>query len=134
MSELNFGNKDLAERLGELEFLMREVRSGQQRIERILRRDDRKLDEIMATKQEILDQLDVVIDDVKQDTTLVGSVKTFVEGLKTQLDDALAGASPEVVAKVKIITDGLVANHKELADAIVVNTPVVNPTARKAGS
>lgn len=73
-----------------------------------------KVDQIMATIQELAD-------DVAAQATIVDSVLTLVQGLSQQLADAIAnGADP---AALQAIKDQLDANTQRLADAVSENTP-----------
>ena len=75
-------------------------------------------DTIMAT-------LDQVLADVQEETTLISGISTLVDGLKTQLADALAnaGLSPAVQAQVDQIFATAEANKAALAVALTANTP-----------
>jgi len=69
--------------------------------------------------------LDQVLADVTAETTLVGSLQTFVQGLEAQI--ANIGLSPSDQAKVDQIFAGLEAN--KVALAAIQNTPASNSSA-----
>ena len=63
--------------------------------------------------------LDDLILDVTAQTTVVQSVLTLINGLKTQLDAAVASGN---MAKVQQIADALEANTATLANGVTANT------------
>lgn len=69
----------------------------------------------MATLQEIVDK-------VAEETTMVNSLKVFVQGLRDQL-----GSMPNVTPAMQAQIDGIFAsvdsNTHMIADALVANTP-----------
>jgi len=72
------------------------------------------------------DGLNAALAKAKAETTILGSLQAFVNGLKQQLTDALAaaanaGATPEQLALVQQINDTLDANAA--AAAVIENTP-----------
>lgn len=72
---------------------------------------------------------DVSLDDILAETTAQAtsdaSIAALLTGIKTQLDQALSGATltPAQQAKVNAIFGNLKANDKTIADAIAANTP-----------
>jgi hypothetical protein len=91
------------------------------------RRVERKLDQIitlltaLAVKEgQMAKTLDDVQADVTAQTTVVSSVVTLLQGLKAQLDVAIASGNP---AKVQAVADALEANTTALANAVAANTP-----------
>jgi len=68
-------------------------------------------------------------DAIAAETEVVQSAKTLLESLNQKLDDALAAGTPdEVIAAVRALKDGIVANKDGLAAAVAANTPA-EPTA-----
>lgn len=69
--------------------------------------------------------LDQLIEDTAEETTLIGSVSTLIQGLQVQIKDALKGEklTPEAQAKVDEVFKRLEANKAALADAVASNTP-----------
>lgn len=102
---------------------------GYSHIHRRLDRIERKLEIIMAT-------LDQVIQDVQDETTAIDSVSELIVGLKQQLADALSGVTvpPAVQAKIDAVFTGLEANKAKLATALATGptgtpvTPAPTPT------
>jgi hypothetical protein len=81
-----------------------------------------KQDSIMATLQQILD-------DVTANGTAIGSLSAFIDGLKQQIADALAGVNLPVAVQAEIdaVFTGVQANKAALATALAGNmtTPPV---------
>lgn len=78
---------------------------------------ERKEDNIMAT-------LDEILSDVQAESTLIGSISQLIAGLQVQLNDVLAGNLPPAVQqKVDAIFQQVEANKQALAEAAVANTP-----------
>jgi hypothetical protein len=73
----------------------------------------------------IMADLNQVAADMAEETTLIGSISTFISGLEQQLADVLSGASlpPAVQAKVDAIFVQAEANKAALAQALVLSTP-----------
>lgn len=83
-----------------------------------------KLDILLTKERQIMATLDELVADVTAESTVVASVLTFIDGLKQQLADALAGGvSPAAQAKVDAIFAQVEANKTSLSNAIVANTP-----------
>jgi len=82
---------------------------------------------------------DATLDDVLANTaaekTEVDSLITLTSGIKTQLDQALAGEpiSPAGVAKVNAIFAAINAHKQEISDAILANTPSATGTGTGIG-
>lgn len=64
-------------------------------------------------------ELDALTAQVAENTTVIGSAKTLLQNIKSQLD--AAGTDP---AKLKALSDTLKAEDDSLAQAITDNTPV----------
>lgn len=65
-------------------------------------------------------ELDQLRQDVAKQKEVVAGVVTLLQGLKKQLDDAIAAGDMEAV---KAIAADIEANNQTLADAVVANTP-----------
>lgn len=65
-------------------------------------------------------QLDALTAQVAQNTTVIESAITLIQGLKTALDDAIASGDP---AALQALSDALAAEDQKLADAVAANTP-----------
>lgn len=89
---------------------------------------DAKVEALLTQGNQIMATLDDDVAAIAQQTTLVASVKTFVEGLQAQLA-ALPGLTADQQAKIDTIFDQVNANNA-VASAIVANTPAANvPTS-----
>ena len=88
----------------------------------------------MANVKDVQGKLDSLKSDVENETTVVASVKTLVEGqnallasLRQQLADAIAANDPAAMQAVVDSIDAIQAtnakNAQDLADAVVANTP-----------
>ena len=73
--------------------------------------------------------LDQLLAQVTAERTVIDGITTFVNGLKDQLRDALAGAdlSPVVAAKVDAIYTKAVQNAQALSLALAANVPPPAP-------
>jgi len=69
--------------------------------------------------------LDEVLAKVEEGNSVDSSLIALLEGIKKQLDDALAGTTlpPAVQEKVNQIFDGLVADNEKVSAALLANTP-----------
>lgn len=92
-------------------------------LDRKARRTEGKVDNIMAT-------LDEVLADVADESTKLDSLSTFIAGLKQQILDALSGATlpPNVQAKVDAVFAGIEANKGKVVAAMDANVPPTPPT------
>ena len=88
-------------------------------IYRLLTTLNAKVDKIMATLQQI-------VDEVAAQTTTVASLSTFIKGLEDQLS-ALPGLTAAQQAQIDTIFANVDANTKSVAAAMVANVPVVPP-------
>jgi len=66
--------------------------------------------------------LQPLVDAVTAETTSLDSFVTFVDQLKTQLADALAG-DPSAQAIVDGVLANVLANRQKIADAMAANVP-----------
>lgn len=69
---------------------------------------------------------------VQNDTTVIGSAVTLIQGFKAQLDAAVAaalaaGATPTQLAALKALGDSITASDTDLAAAVAANTPGAPP-------
>ena len=76
-----------------------------------------KLENIMTT----LADLKAAVD---SETTVVASVVTLLDGIKQQLDAAISANDPEAI---QAVADEITAHSKALSEAVVRNTPSVEP-------
>jgi hypothetical protein len=69
--------------------------------------------------------LDDVITDMTEETTTIGGIQAFIDGLKQQLTDALSGTTlpPAVQAKVDAVFTAAESNKAALATALTTNVP-----------
>lgn len=83
-----------------------------------------KLD-IERLEKKLMAQIDEVISDVEEETTLEDSIITLLGSIQQQLKDALAGVTipPAVQAKIDRAFSELEANKAKLTAALVANTP-----------
>jgi len=66
-------------------------------------------------------QLDSLTAEVAENATVVGSAITLLNGLKAQLDAALASSDP--VEAIQALADSLDTTTNNLAAAVAANTP-----------
>ncbi len=92
----------------------------------LLREMDAKLDVLLARQANQLKRedtmaktLDDVLADVQAETTVTQSAITLLQGLKAQLDAAIAAGD---LGKVQQIADGIEANTAALSAAVSANT------------
>jgi hypothetical protein len=79
----------------------------------------------MTMQSDIADALARVQSDVAAQTSVVASVKTYVKGLKDQLEAAAAASSDQSTAQaLRVLADQIEANTASDAAAIVANTEV----------
>lgn len=65
-------------------------------------------------------ELDSLKSAVAQNTTVIGSAITLLQGLKAKLDDAIASGDP---AALTALSAELGAQDQALSDAVAANTP-----------
>ena len=96
-----------------------------------------RLDKLIALQEALaklgmlqMATLDDIVAKVGAETTLVGGLKTFIQGLKDQLA-TVPNITPIQQAQIDGIMAQVDANSKSIADAMVANTPpaVVPPPA-----
>jgi len=74
--------QELARAIFSLAEAIRDLK-GQQEIIAIIKRVENKQEKIMATAQELSDQLDEVIKDITEEKTAIGSISVFIEGSRS---------------------------------------------------
>lgn len=90
----------------------------------MLRATNLSLRRITEMEKRIMAAFEDLTAEVEETTTGIDSAITLIKGLSQLIKDA--GNDP---AKLKALTDKLDAKNKELADAVVANTPQEPPTA-----
>lgn len=70
---------------------------------------------LMATMEEVVAK-------VEEETTQVGGLKVFIQGLKDQIA-ALPTMTPALQAQIDQVFTTVSANSKAIADAMMANTP-----------
>lgn len=73
--------------------------------------------------------------EVANDTTVIQSADTLINGIAAQITAAVnaalaAGATPAQLTALSTLTSTLVANDTSLANAVAANTPSVSPAAQ----
>lgn len=99
---------------------------------RLIRLDQRSIQEFTNIERH-QSMADHTLDDILADTTAersdIDALATLAAGIKTQLDQALSGATltPAQQARVNAIFTNIEANKDALAAAILANTPSSPP-------
>jgi hypothetical protein len=75
--------------------------------------------------EQMAGELDALKKSVADNTTVIGSAITLIQGLKQKLDDAIASGDP---AALTALSAELGAQDQALADTVAANTPA-DPTA-----
>ncbi len=88
-----------------------------------------RLDKIIAQQEALLAQgvkematLEDVVAKVAQETTDIGSLKVFMQGLKDQIA-AIPGVTPAMQAQIDAVFAAVSANDKAVVDAMAANVP-----------
>ena len=79
-----------------------------------------KLDFITTKEVQMSGELDALKASVANNTTVIGSAITLLQGLKAKLDEAIASGDP---AALTALSTELGATDQALADAVAANTP-----------
>jgi hypothetical protein len=84
-----------------------------------------------------MQEVQALIAEMQRNTTVVGSVLDFVNGLQAKLTDieaklAAAGVSAQDLSDLKSLRDTLAANDDKLAFAVVQGTPAANGPVQPA--
>lgn len=84
---------------------------------------------ILANQEKLMATIDQVLADVTDESTRLDSISTLIDGLKTQLADALAGTtlSPAVQSKVDAVFAAAEANKAKIDKALNTNVPAPAP-------
>jgi len=85
-----------------------------------LDRIERKLDNIIQQEAEQVADLTQIQNDVAANGDVVQSAVTLLQGLKAQLDEAIASNDPAALAE---LSAALEQQTQSLADAVTANTP-----------
>ena len=97
-------------------------------------RNHKELEKLMNTTADSLSaEISGLQADVANDTTVVGSAVTLIQGLATQLAAALAaatnaGATPDQLAALNALQTDINTNASNLAAAVAANTPAAPPS------
>ena len=79
-----------------------------------------RLEALRIEADKMAGELDALKTAVAQNTTVIGSAITLIQGLKQKLDDAIASGDP---AALTALSSELGAQDQELSDAVTANTP-----------
>jgi len=85
-----------------------------------LDRIERKIDNIIQQEAEQVADLTQIQNDVAANGDVVQSAVTLLQGLKAQLDEAIASNDPAALAE---LSAALEQQTQSLADAVTANTP-----------
>ena len=91
------------------------------KLERRVAALEQQMEYVMATLQD-------VIDEVAVQKTTVASLATFVQGLQDKIN-ALPGITPAMQAQIDQVFADVDVNNKAIAAAMVANVPPVAPAA-----
>lgn len=80
---------------------------------------------LMQLETRLMSALDNLRAQVERNTSVTDSAITLLQGLKAQLDNAIASGDP---AAVQAVADNLGAETDKLAAAVTANTPAATPT------
>lgn len=88
-----------------------------------------KIDLVLRNQETIMATLDQVLADVTDESTRLDSLSVLIDGLKTQLADALSGANlpAPVQAKVDAIFAQAESNKAKIDAALNTNVPAPAP-------
>lgn len=80
---------------------------------------------VIRNQEKIMATLDQVLAEVTEENTLIDSLSTLIDGLHTQVTDALSGTTlpAPVQAKVDAIFTAAENNKAKLTAAVKANTP-----------
>jgi len=87
------------------------------------------LEQILHNQKLIMALLDPLTAEVANNTTVVNSAIALIQGIKAQLDAAIASNDP---AALKALSDQLAANDAALGAAVAANTPAAPATPAPA--
>lgn len=103
----------IIERLKRIEHTQQAILNNQHFIIQKLNKMDQSLENLQA--------------EVAQDTTVMGSAVTLIQGIKAQLDAAIAANGAGDSTQLDALSASLGASRESLAAAITANTPVATP-------
>lgn len=86
--------------------------------------------EIRNLEQRIMATLEETLEKVRANGTVLGSINTLLDGLRTEVREVLSGARipPAVQAKVDAIFNAATAQGTELDEVLLENTPAEPPS------
>jgi peptidoglycan hydrolase CwlO-like protein len=79
---------------------------------------------ILRKLNDMSKEMDALVAQVAANKTVTESAVTLLQGLKAQLDAAIASGDP---AALQALSDSLAAQDTALADAVTANTPAPTP-------
>lgn len=106
--------KKMVHRLGEKLDNLDQVTTGQ-----LVALNQKILDTIVKSQEKMMSVQDDILAEVTRNATIAGSVKALVEGLRTQLQDAI---DSQDLSKVQQALDTLKASD-DVTQAVIDNTP-----------
>jgi len=91
-------------------------------------RNNQKLERIMNKMSELENRIVALTAEVANNTTVIGSAITLINGFAAQLAEAIAaalaqGATPEQLAALDALNTSLNTNAADLAAAVAANIP-----------
>ena len=91
-------------------------------------RNNQQLERIMNKMSELDDKILALTAEIANDTTVIGSAITLINGFAAQLAEAIAaalaqGATPEQLAALDALNTSLNTNAADLAAAVAANIP-----------
>lgn len=89
-----------------------------------LDRIELKLDRVLSQEVKNMSAIDTLRGQVERNTGVTESAITLLQGLKTQLDGAIASGDP---AAIQALSDTLGSETDRLAAAVTANTPAATP-------
>jgi len=92
--------------------------------------DDRATkQDLAALRQQLMATLEEVLAKVEANSTVLGSLNTLLDGLRTQVQEILSGelVPAPVQAKVDALFEKVSAQGQELAEVLLENTPQAPP-------
>lgn len=90
-----------------------------------IRRIEQLLHLILTKILTMADELNTLKTEVAENKEVIGSAIALLKGLKQRLDDAIASGDP---AELTALSNALDTQSKDLAQAVVENTPSEPPT------
>lgn len=82
--------------------------------------------DLQAQERKLMATLEEVLQKVRENRTVLGSLNTLLDGIRQQVADVLSGAvvPPAVQAKINEIFAEAQATGQELEEVVIENTPV----------